>query len=267
MNVAIATNAVELEPMADIDARIRRTFNILGKVARGLILGNIPAAIVSGAAGCGKTYLLDKELDAAVESGEVNYQSVKGAMSAIGLYRMLFECSEPGNVLMIDDCDSIFGDIDALNILKAALDTSKTRRVHWNKESRVLEEEGIPRDFEFRGAVVFITNTDFESEIQKDSKMSPHYRALMSRCLYVDLRIHTKREILVRIAQVVFSKEFLRENGVTKPQAQEMMRWLTEHLGMVRVLSIRTVLQLASMVKTDEDWKDMAEVTMLGRRS
>ena len=131
----------------------------------------------------------------------------------------------------------------------------------------VLEEEGIPRDFEFKGAVVFITNTDFESEIQKDSKMSPHYRALMSRCLYVDLRIHTKREILVRIAQVVFSKEFLRENGVTKAQAQEMMRWLTEHLGMIRVLSIRTVLQLASMVKTDEDWKDMAEVTMLGRRS
>ena len=76
-----------------------------------------------------------------------------------------------------------------------------------------------------------------------------------------------RSEILVRIAQVVFSKEFLRENGVTKAQAQEMMRWLTEHLGMIRVLSIRTVLQLASMVKTDEDWKDMAEVTMLGRRS
>ena len=51
------------------------------------------------------------------------------------------------------------------------------------------------------------------------------------------------------------------------PLVSEVRRWLTEHLGMIRVLSIRTVLQLASMVKTDEDWKDMAEVTMLGRRS
>lgn len=264
--IATAQRPGENEAMADIDLRIRNTFAVLGKVAQGIIDGNITAVITSGAAGCGKTYTLEKALQKAESDGLVNFQSVKGAMSAIGLYRQLWECREPGSVLVIDDCDGIFGDLDALNLLKAALDTGKSRKVHWNKESRVLDDEGIDRVFEFEGAVVFITNIDFTAEIEADKKMSPHYKALMSRCMYVDLGIHSKREILVRVGQVVFSQSFLKENGITKVQSQEMMKWLAPNLSRVRVLSIRTVLQLASLVKTDEDWKSMAEAIMLKPR-
>ncbi len=260
------TPGVELEPYKDIDARLKNTFEVLGKVAQGIIHGYIKAAIVSGAAGCGKTYTLEKALTRAESDGLVTYQSVKGAMSAIGLYRQLFECSEEGHVLVIDDCDSIFADIDALNLLKAALDTGKTRKVHWNKESRILDEEGIPRSFEFNGAVVFITNIDFTAEIEADKKMTPHYKALMSRCMYVDLGIHSKREILVRIGQVVLGRDFLRENDLNKEQAQEMMVWLTTNLSRVRTLSIRTILQLTSLVRTDKDWRKMAQAIMLRSR-
>lgn len=262
-NIALAPRATEAEPMPDIDLRIRNTFAVLGKVGQGIIDGNIKAVIVSGAAGCGKTYTLETLLGKAEAEELISYASVKGAMSAIGLYRELYLSREPSSVLVIDDCDSIFADIDALNLLKAALDTGKTRKVHWNKESRVLEEEGIERSFEFEGSVVFITNIDFTAEIEADKKMSPHYKALMSRCMYVDLGIHSKREILVRVGQVVFSQSFLKENGITKAQSQEMMKWLAPNLARVRVLSIRTVLQLASLVKTDDDWKAMAEAIIL----
>lgn len=256
----------ELEPLEDIEARISKTFAVLEKVANGVVRGNIKSIIVSGAAGCGKTYTLDRVLGKAESDGLIHYQSVKGAMSAIGLYRQLHECCEEGSVLVIDDCDSIFADLDALNLLKAALDTTKSRKVHWNKESRILDDEGIPRSFEFNGAVVFITNIDFTSEIEADKKMSPHYRALLSRCMYVDLGIHSKREILVRIGQVVFSQSFLRESGLSKGEAKQMMVWLTRNLGRVRTLSIRTVLQLASLVKTDNDWEEMAASLMLKTR-
>lgn len=248
-----------------IDTRIKHTFNVLAKVAKGVIDSHIKSAIVSGAPGCGKTYTLEAALTAAAKSDKIRYQSVKGSMSAIGLYRCLFECSNEGDVLVIDDCDSIFGDIDALNLLKAALDTGRTRKVHWNKESRVLNEEGIPRSFEFKGAVVFITNVDFAREIEKETKMSPHYDALLSRSLYLDLGIHSKREVLVRISQVVYSVEFLRDNGITKADAKDMMMWLTANIARVRVLSIRTILQLVTLVKTDGDWKDMAEAIVLKR--
>ena len=254
------------EKLSDIDARIKNTFAVLNKVANGIVDQHIKSVIVSGAAGCGKTYTLETALVEAEEEGYVRFQSVKGAMSAIGLYRQLFECSEPGNVLVIDDCDSIFGDLDALNLLKAALDTGKSRKVHWNKESKVLDGEGVPRSFEFKGAVVFITNIDFSAEIEAEKKLSPHYRALLSRCLYVDLGIHNKREVLVRIGQVVYSNEFLSDNEIRLEQAVSMMRWLNHNLNRVRTLSIRTILQLASLVKTDDEWEKMADAVMLRTR-
>lgn len=263
--VAAQNEQIVAETMDAIHARILHTFKVLEKVAHGVINGHIKSAIVSGAPGCGKTYTLDEALTAASYVEKIRYQSVKGSMSAIGLYRALFECSQEGDVLVIDDCDSIFGDIDALNLLKAALDTGKTRKVHWNKESRVLNEEGIPRSFEFKGAVVFITNIDFAKEIERETKMAPHYDALLSRSLYLDLGIHSKREVLVRISQVVYSTDFLKNNGITQAAAKEMMSWLTANLGRVRVLSIRTILQLVTLVKTDGEWQEMAEAIVLKR--
>ena len=254
----------DFESMDEIAKRINETFDVLESVGRGVINGEIKAAIVSGAAGVGKTYTLEKVLDEAKNAGEIEYTSIKGSMSAIGLYRTLFECSDLGKVLVLDDCDTIFWDLDALNLLKASLDTSKNRRVHWNKESRVLADEGIPRDFEFNGAVIFITNTDFDFEIARETKLAPHFKALMSRCLYVDMGIHTKREVFVRIGQVVLGQEFLRENKLTRAQAQDMVRWLTPNVNRVRVLSIRTVLHLASLVKSDpSNWQRMANSLML----
>lgn len=258
-------DAVVAESMDAIDARIKHTFRVLDKVASGIINRHIKSAIISGAPGCGKTYSLEKALAAAASRGEIRYETVKGSMSSIGLYRCLWECSGEDCVLVIDDCDSIFSDIDALNLLKAALDTGKNRRVHWNKESRVLSDEDIPRSFEFQGAVVFITNVDFAREIEREVKMSPHYDALLSRSLYLDMGIHSKREVLVRIAQVIYSENFIRENGVSKEAAREMMGWLTTNLARVRVLSIRTILQLVQLVKTDGDWRDMAEAIILRR--
>ena len=149
---------VPTETVAEIDTRIRSTFDVLEQVSQGVISGHVRSVIVSGAAGCGKTYTLETALADAEDRGVIRYQSVRGACSAIGLYRLLFESSEPGNVLVIDDCDSVFADLDSLNLLKSALDSSKVRRIHWNKEIRVLDGEGVPRSFEFKGSVVFITN-------------------------------------------------------------------------------------------------------------
>ena len=261
------TTTVEpTETMQEIDARLRNTFSVLEKVANGVIGGHIRSVIVSGAPGCGKTYTLERCLDRGQSHGLINFETIRGTMSGIGLYKKLYEHSDAGSVLMLDDCDKIFDDIEALNVLKSSLDTSKTRRVHWNKESRSLAEEGIPNSFEFNGAMIFITNIDFCSEIDAEKKMTPHYKALVSRSIYVDLGIHSKREVLVRIGQVVFSPAFLRDNELKKEQAQEMMAWLTQNLAKIRLLSIRTILQLTSILKTDPDWRSMAKALMLKTR-
>jgi hypothetical protein len=267
MPVIEAAPPPELESLKDIDARIRRTFNALEIMAHGIVSGNIRSLIISGAAGCGKTHTMEEELSKGQKEGNIEYTTIRGTMSAIGLYKELWNHANAGQVLVVDDCDAIFSDLDALNLLKAALDTSLVRRVHWNKESSVLEAEGIPRSFEFDGAMAFITNIDFGFEVEKESKMSPHYGALLSRSIYVDLGIHTKREVLVRIGQVAFTEEFLRVNKLTAKQAKEIVGWLKEHLTKMRVISIRSVLQLAALVKTQpDDWRDLAEVVMLSSK-
>jgi hypothetical protein len=68
------------------------------------------------------------------------------AMSGIGLFATLYKYSDPKNVIVLDDCD-IWQDQDALNILKGALDSGKTRRISWNKDSRILSDEGIPNTY------------------------------------------------------------------------------------------------------------------------
>lgn len=265
--VAPSTAVPPTETMQQIDTRIRRTFRVLDKVATGVVHGNIRAMIVSGAAGCGKTHNLKSVLEQGKGDGFCEFTEVGGTSSAIGLYQLLWDARDAGNVLMLDDCDSIFGDLEAVSILKRALDTGKRRRVSWNKESRVLAERGIDNSFDFEGAVVFVTNTDFTGEIAKQNKMAPHYNALLSRSLYVDLGIHTKREVLVRIGQVMFSPEFLRDNELSPVMSREMMAWLTQNLNRVRVLSIRTAIQLANFMHTDPtEWSELAEETMLKKR-
>lgn len=265
--VAPASAVPANETMQQIDTRIRRTFRVLDKVATGVVHGNIRAMITSGAAGCGKTHNLKTILEQGKDDGFCEFTEMGGTSSAIGLYQLLWDAREAGNVLMLDDCDTIFSDLEAVNILKRALDTGKRRRVSWNKESRVLAERGIDNSFDFEGAVVFVTNIDFSGEIAKQNKMAPHYSALLSRSLYVDLGIHTKREVLVRIGQVMFSPAFLQDNELTPVMSREIMSWLTKWHNRVRVLSIRTAIQLANFMHTDPtEWSELAEETMLKKR-
>ena len=263
---AMAQNEADIsETDEDIMYRIEKTFSVLNTVAQGVVNGDVRSLIVSGAPGCGKTHMLEDILNRGERMGKIKLSSVKGTMSAIGLYQMLYDNRMSNSVLLIDDCDKIFEDIDALNILKAALDTSATRTLHWNKESRVLADADIPRSFDFRGSVVFITNVNLQGYIEIGGKMAPHYDALVSRSMFVDLGIHSIREIMCRIRQVVFSTDYMVNQGVSGDQVQNVCSWLESHTKRLQRLSIRTVSQLLVMHKLHDHWEEIAEVTLLKR--
>ena len=146
--------------------------------------------IVSGPPGVGKSFGVEKVLgkhDMIATLGErpAKYQVVKGAMSAIGLYCKLYNYADKDNVLVFDDCDSVLLDDLSLNILKAALDSKKSRTIHWNTDSFKLRNEGVPDSFEFKGSAIFITNIKFDNV--KSKKLRDHLEALESRCHYICL--------------------------------------------------------------------------------
>ena len=263
----VATTAREETDEETID-RLRERFDILEDMTKATKKGDVRAMIVSGPPGVGKSFGVEKVLgkhDLVATLGErpPKYQVVKGAMSAIGLYCKLFNYADKDNVLVFDDCDSIFSDELSLNILKAALDSKKKRTIHWNTDSFKLRNEGVPDSFEFRGGAIFITNLKFDNV--KSPKMREHLKALESRCHYIDLTVDTEREKMLRIKQIV-RDGMLDEYAFSQEQQQDVMDFIDINKSKLRELSLRTVLKVADLAKAfPQRWEAMAENTVLTR--
>ena len=248
--------------------RLRERFDMLEDMTRATKKGDVRAMIVSGPPGVGKSFGVEKVLGkhdiiATLGDRQPKYEVVKGAMSAIGLYCKLFKHADKDNVLVFDDCDSIFADELSLNILKAALDSKKTRRIHWNTDSFKLRNEGVPDSFEFKGSAIFITNIKFDNV--KSKKMRDHLEALESRCHYIDLTIDTDREKMLRIKQIT-EDGMLAEYALGKTVEQEIVDFVDINKKKLRELSLRTVLKVADLAKAFPDkWEAMAENTVMKR--
>lgn len=243
---------------------IRERFDVLAVLADGVAQKNVRSLIVAGAPGVGKTHTLEARLSAAEASGQVkSLTTIKGSISPIGLFVQLWENRDAGQVLMLDDIDAVFADEEAMNLLKGALDTTKTRRISWAKASSFLRDNDIPNTFEYNGQIVFITNTNPDAVIEKGGKLAPHMAALVSRSVFLDLCIHSPQQVMVRVEQVVAESSMLDELGLTKGQAAEVIGWMNQNLDRLRAVSLRTVIQLASFIKTSPNWVSLAQATML----
>jgi hypothetical protein len=166
--------------------------------------------------------------------------------------------------LVFDDCDAIFEEPLALNILKAALDSKKKRTIHWNTDSFKLRNEGVPDSFEFKGSAIFITNLDFHDV--KSKKIRSHLEALESRCHYMDLTISTEREKMLRIKQVI-QDGMLDEYKLGDEVKEEIVDFCYMNKNRLRELSLRTVLKVADLaVAFPTKWEAMAENTVMKNR-
>jgi predicted AAA+ superfamily ATPase len=253
----------------DILGRLRDRFEILDDMTRAVKAGKVRAMIVTGPPGVGKSYGVENVLskhdvfaNVAQDEKLKKYEVVKGAMSALGLYSKLYHYKDAKNIIVFDDCDSVLLDDLSLNILKAALDTSSKRMIHWNTDSHLLRREGVPDSFEFKGGAIFITNIKFDHV--KSKKLRDHLEALESRCHYLDLTIDTTREKLLRIEQVVNECGMLDKYEFEDYQKSEVVDFVKANVDRLRELSLRTVLKVADLKHGFPDkWKAVAEVTCM----
>ena len=248
--------------------RLRERFEMLEDMTRATKKGDVRAMIVSGPPGVGKSFGVEKvlgkhDLIATLGDKPPKYQVVKGAMSAIGLYCKLYKHADKDNVLVFDDCDSVFSDELSLNILKAALDSKKNRKICWNTDSFKLRNEGVPDSFDFKGSAIFITNIKFDNV--KSKKMRDHLEALESRCHYIDLTIDTDREKMLRIKQIT-KDGMLNDYDLGEPVVDEIVDFMESNKTKLRELSLRTVLKVADLAKAfPTKWEAMAENTVMKR--
>jgi hypothetical protein len=273
-----------------IKDRINERFRILREMSVGAAEGKVRGMVITGAPGVGKSHDVemalarfdlinrmsfnpdasDQDVRRMTSSGGYNppYGFVKGHMSPVALYKTLYDKSGKGDVLVLDDCDGVLFDEQALGLLKAALDTTKRRVLSWNTDNR--SEDAPPTRFEFNGSIIFITNVNFERMVAegKPAKLAPHLEAIMDRCFYLDMTIDTLREKLLRIDQVARDMGMLTKQGLEADEVTEVLDFVHEKAHKFRSLSLRRVVQLGDLRRTRKsDWKRMAEVTLFRGRN
>ena len=137
------------------------------------------------------------------------------------------------------------------------------RIVCYNSEAILRNDDGdaLPSKFEFEGTIIFITNIDFDKEIDKGKKLAPHLGAMVSRSHYIDLAMKTRRDYMIRIKQVI-DQGLLNNKHLTEEQLQDVCDFLDENSEKLRELSLRIAIKIADVRRGNRpNWKKIAEVT------
>jgi hypothetical protein len=210
--------------------------NLTKMVGKGLQ----PSLVVTGMAGMGKTHIVKETLAELGLRESFEFVHFKGRATAAGLYITLYENSD--KIVVLDDCDSVFKDDDAVNILKGALDSYDTRKISYitSRELKDSYQNPVPRQFEFTGRVIFISNLE-QAKIDD---------AIKSRSFVQDISMSTE-QVFQRMEQLIEKIEptIKKEN---KMAALTIMKKLHSKYSGVEV-NIRSLIKAARICQMKFD--------------
>lgn len=209
-----------------------------------------PSAIITGKGGLGKTYTVIESLEKAgfvnvsgveaLYSESNSFRIVKGYSSPKGLYRSLYE--NQNNIIVFDDTDAVLDHDISLNILKAALDSYSQRVISWNADLK----DDLPREFEFKGRIIFISNRSHHTIDQ----------AIRSRSMMVDLTMTTE-EMIERMDYISRQVNFLPEYSME--YKQESIDFLRTNIGEISDISLRTLISVIKIRSNGGNWEKFAK--------
>ena len=199
--------AKEAQDPSEMFKNIERLTKMVGR-------GLQPSLVITGGAGMGKTHIVKSTLEEMGLKESYDFVHFKGRATAAGLFVTLYENND--KIIVLDDCDSVFKDDDAVNILKGALDSYDTRKISYISTKSLKDEFGseVPRHFEFSGRIIFISNIN-------QSKLD---EAIRSRSFVADVDL-TNDQMFERIEQLMEKMES-RVPAAAKAQALELMKEL-----------------------------------------
>lgn len=207
-------------------------FNNLERLTKMVGRGIQPSLVITGMAGVGKTHLVKETLKQMGLRESYEFVHFKGRSTAAGLFITLYQNSD--KIVIFDDCDSVFKDDDAVNLLKAALDSYDTRKISYISSKPLKDEYGepIPAHFEFTGKVIFISNIN-------QSKLDA---AIRSRSFVADISMNTA-QMFTRMEQLMTTMEPSIPMSA-KQQALEIMKQLDSKFAGIDI-NLRSFIKAA----------------------
>jgi hypothetical protein len=229
--------------------------------------------------GAGKTYTVE---NTAKQMG-IEMVKVQGATSMNALITQLAVAvyATTGSVVVwIDDCDSIFTDVDSLNVMKGALDEGRNV-LAWNKNLTIQIQQylksGSPNDrrraqalqaFQPTGSVgvevpterirfIITSNQPLTAPTDRlNTKRKSHEAAIRDRVNYVSFDLKDK-EPWGWIASQLLKNNVLNLNALQK---HILLDWMFQHWGRLTATSMRAVRELAAdMLNHPDDYPDQWE--------
>ncbi len=194
----------------------------LSELVKGVVKKGISNSLfLTGKAGTGKTHTVESSLKGLGLSDNNGYYKVTTTSSPSAMYRALYDYKD--SLILFDDADSALDDQEGRNIIKAATDTKKIRKLMWSKTAswtfdpnkppkdeedetewfeNKIKEGYYPKYFYFTGKVIFISNLPIK-------KLDPD-GALKSRSFIVD--VDPSKEELINFMKKISKSVELTDN-------------------------------------------------------
>jgi hypothetical protein len=240
---------------AELETRYQSVESYIQKIA----IGEMRSLIVNGPAGVGKTHSVESYLKKYCSG---RYKVVTGHMTPLALYFNLYFHREENQILVLDDIDSVFKKIEAVNLLKAAMDTSPVRRISYESSTSKLTIGNVPASHEFKGGIILISNIGFENT--QKSALGAHLDALKDRSYNLTISDRSKESCFKQVCFMVIKKQMLKEKKLTPSQVYSLLEYIEKNLEVLNKVSLRTATKLADLIKVcPENWIDMANSGLL----
>jgi len=262
VSVVPVVSAAEKENEATLNDKVKyleETMEDIYQISRRVGAGAFNSLFISGRAGTGKTYNVERALKDEGLVEDDDYVLVSGAASVIMMYKKFYQYRN--GTLVFDDCDAVFRDENGRNLMKAALDTKAVRKISYLKktsavfdpkdfendpegEFNALEAGLVPNSFEFAGRVIFISN------LPKD-KADPD-GAIRSRSILIDVN-PDDATLMERMKSLL---PHLEPRDMPKKDKEEIY----EFMKSAKDVSMRTFVKAAGFKMAGlGNWKRMAE--------
>ena len=240
---------------ADDFARFDMLYAGIGKHLDLMTSGVINGLIISGPPGVGKSFEVSRYLET---NAKDSYFRVKGHITELSLYLALYNYRYKGQVVVLDDTDSIVTKLEGLNILKAATD-SGVREISWESTTNRLGD--TPSSFPYNGSVVIITNA---AALQVSNKLKPHMNALQDRCSRIVISDGNEDTLFKQICFMVYNRNVLTSKNIPPSVQEEMLQYIDQTKRRFRSLSLRTLDRMVNYYQADPTtWKDMSNLGLL----
>lgn len=160
------------------------------------------------------------------------------------LYELAWRCRNPGDILVLDDCDSTLHGGDMNNMMKHLTDSKEHR---WENSPNKERSEGVPEKFDFQGKIIQLTN-------KKVDRNDTDFQALLTRAKRVTLVTNNMQKVAFA-THLMLNKKQYKTDAVFKRRANFCAKlfWLNRQFFANDYFSLRAAMQPMDLLNDCDD--------------